>query len=418
MVKVVLGIGNVIETIIIFNYWINSFERRFSKKTTYIVYWVASILNVVKGYFTIDDKVLRSITTHLVLIPLMAILFKDKWARKIVVYITYFFCTFMAELVAVIIPKYLFNYELVLDGSVESYLSIILDFLLITLFNFIGLMAIRRGKLDPNSKATQMTGLFLTIQALVAFILIQAAFSKELTLRRGVLITVFTMVIALLVDLLIFRYSRQLASEAAKAEYHKRVAEIEGQHFHEMRKQYDQFRRTAHDYLNHVKVIEGTADGQQREEYVHTLRENLEGLESTSFCNSPTLDALLFFKTQEAKSREGRLHIEICDCSGLTVSDYDLCTIVSNLLDNAIEAVEQTDEKEIKLRMDRKASRLIIKVENSSNPVEGDFQTTKDDKKAHGFGLESIKVTAQKYDGDALFRYHDGEFTSVVNLTE
>ena len=414
----ILILGNIVETLIIYNYWIHTLERRYSLKITNIAYFSASALNIVKSYYTVDNKILRAFTTHILLITLMGVLFKDKWPRKILIYLTYFFCTFAAEMVALLLSKYLFNYDLVLDGSFASYFWELIDFLLIVLFNLLALLAIRRGKLNPGSRALQMDFLFLTTQALAAFLLLEAAYSPELTHSKAALIVAFTLVTSVLVDYLIFHYSKQLTQEAASADYLKRESELKDQHFQEMRRQYEQFRRTQHDFLNHIRVIEETMNSEKKEQYVQTLRENLEAMERTSFCNSPSLDALLFYKSREAQERGVNLRMEICDCANLTVSDYDCCTIVSNLLDNSIEAAEQTEEKDVTLHMNRKAGRLLILVENSSNPVEPDLVSTKEDKESHGIGLESIRETARKYDGDTVFRYHDGIFESVVNLEE
>ena len=414
----IVVLGNIIEMFIIFNYWINSLKRRFSNKATVITFFSVAAFIVLFSYLTLDQKILRAVTVHIILLTLMGILFKDKWPRKIMIYLVYYFCTLTAEVTSLLLSKYLFNYDLVLDGSVASYFWEIINFFLIILFNLTALLAIRNGKLDPNSKTLQMTFLFMTIQALTAFFIIQVVYAPDLSFTRGILIVLFTLIASLLADILIFRYSNQLTRDAARADYLKVESDLKDQHFQEMRRQYEQFRRTEHDFLNHVRVIERTLDLEKKAEYVRTLRENLEALNRTSFCNSPALDALLFYKREEAQGKGIDLQMEICDCEGISVTDYDLCTIISNLLDNGAEAAEQTREKKVDLQITRKAGRLLIKVKNSSNPIEPDMKTSKEDKRRHGLGLESIRETARKYDGDTLFEYKDGIFESVINVEE
>ena len=410
--------GNIMESLIIYNYWIHSLDRRFSREITNAVYFGASALLILQAGFLLDEKIVRAVVTHVVLLTLMAVLFTDKWPRKILIYLMYFFCTLAAEIVSLTLAGYLFDYDLVLDGSAASYFWEIIDFFLIALFNLTALLALRRGRLDPGSRALQMTFLFLTVQALAAFFMIEVIYTPELSFRRGLVIVSFTLAASLFADILIFRFSTQLSEAAARADYLKLESDLKDRHFREMRKQYEAFRRTEHDLLNHLRVIEGTPDTERRAEYVRTLRENLETLNRTSFCNSPALDALLYFKHDEARSRGIGLRTEICDCGGLTVTDYDLCAIVSNLLDNAIEASAETREKRIDLQISRRAGRLIIKAENTSNPVDPDMKTKKADRSRHGLGLESIRAAAEKYDGDTLFAYREGVFESVVNLEE
>ena len=54
---------------------------------------------------------------------------------------------------------------------------------------------------------------------------------------------------------------------------------------------------------------------------------------------------------------------------------------------------------------------------NSSLPVDEELKTTKSDKVNHGIGIGNIRDTAEKYDGDVFFKYADGEFVSIINMS-
>ena len=110
------------------------------------------------------------------------------------------------------------------------------------------------------------------------------------------------------------------------------------------------------------------------------------------------------------------LEYEICSFNDIKIQDFDLCTVVSNMLDNGIEAAEKTAERYVKFQINRKSGRLLIILRNSSPDVDGNLDTTKEDINFHGIGIKQIKSVTAKYDGDCVFRYENGEFISVINM--
>jgi hypothetical protein CLOSPO_01726 len=84
----------------------------------------------------------------------------------------------------------------------------------------------------------------------------------------------------------------------------------------------------------------------------------------------------------------------------------DITVILGNLLDNALRAIKEVnehgEESMLHLNLNYTKGRLILRIENSYlnvNLVQGNFLTTKKDKKGHGLGLESVKEVLSKYDG-------------------
>ena len=107
-----------------------------------------------------------------------------------------------------------------------------------------------------------------------------------------------------------------------------------------------------------------------------------------------------------------------------SIKPVDLCIILSNALDNAIEAnigIENPENRYIKLKMHGDETYTVISVINPTPAVPvrlsgNRYLTSKKDKGNHGFGLKSIESTAKKYDGEMLTKCEDGTFTLVIKL--
>ena len=105
------------------------------------------------------------------------------------------------------------------------------------------------------------------------------------------------------------------------------------------------------------------------------------------------------------------------------IRSVDLVAILGNLLDNALEAVEGTEGnlRFINLTIRRINEMLIIKLENGCKAVpvitEGELKTTKKDADLHGWGLKSVRTTAERYDGIVETEYGGCRFCTVVTLS-
>ena len=125
------------------------------------------------------------------------------------------------------------------------------------------------------------------------------------------------------------------------------------------------------------------------------------------------LDALFNTKASEAIQQGIDIDFTVNDLSKLPFEASDMVVLLSNLLDNAIEANQQySGDKKIHVTalFERK---FLFSIRNTSNPVKIEnetIQTTKPDPQRHGFGLSNVKLILEKYHGDFTMFYEDGWF--------
>lgn len=107
--------------------------------------------------------------------------------------------------------------------------------------------------------------------------------------------------------------------------------------------------------------------------------------------------------------------LKVNDLSGLKMEEEDIVIILSNLLNNALEACEHCEEKRIKLKFVLENGQAVISVKNSmaATPVveSGKVLTSKiKDVQEHGMGIQNVVETVEKYGGRYMVDYGEGEF--------
>ncbi len=190
---------------------------------------------------------------------------------------------------------------------------------------------------------------------------------------------------------------------------------------------YNRTRNFRHDIKNHILTMNILAENGDLDEIKKYLRE-MSGITDESqyirITGISAVDAILNEKLYEAQSDSISTNYDVMNMKANSIKPVDMCIILSNALDNAIEAnrkIEDPENRYIKLRMHGDESYTVISVSNPAvsvpaNITQGHRITSKSDKENHGFGLKSIESTAKKYDGEMLTKFEDKVFTLVIKL--
>ncbi|MBP3922487.1 MAG: GHKL domain-containing protein [Ruminiclostridium sp.] len=199
-------------------------------------------------------------------------------------------------------------------------------------------------------------------------------------------------------------------------------AEAEQSYYNEINRKYEQSRAIRHDINNHLTVIsmlieKGDTKGAMK--YINEVFDETSLAMQPLKTGSDVLDALLYKKTELAKKSDITLSYEVNASLDVGISNYDMCVIFGNILDNAIEASAKSEgEREITLTVGTQHEMLYISCHNSHSgeiKEQGDkLVTTKADSTMHGIGLSRIKTVAEKYGGTVKVSYDKTSFLIEV----
>jgi len=197
------------------------------------------------------------------------------------------------------------------------------------------------------------------------------------------------------------------------------------QHIIEVEKLYGDIRALKHDMGNHISVLENLFaknEAKEFEKYLTELKEtysvSVEGIRT----GNPITDVILTQKQKEAEERGIDFECKFVYPSDTSINAFDVSVILNNAIENAFEGVEGCDNPCVSISAYRKKKVYMVEVKNRiKEKVEIDNETglpetTKTDKRSHGFGLANIRKVAQKYYGDIDISQNESEFTLTVML--
>ncbi len=157
-------------------------------------------------------------------------------------------------------------------------------------------------------------------------------------------------------------------------------------------------------------------------QYLDKLNDMSGNAPKVEFSDNYVIDSIVHYGISEAEAAGIKMTADIDVDKDLNIPDEDLCTFLVNMLDNAIEACQKTDnERFIELRIKKNKGFLSIKCRNScidnENNSTGHLSTTKKDKLNHGFGLEQMERIAKKYNSILDISIANGVFTVQTTLS-
>ena len=233
--------------------------------------------------------------------------------------------------------------------------------------------------------------------------------------------------VVLMMSVLVFNINRQYEVEKELAKLRSEQAELLERDYTNLNRAYQVNARLFHDLHNHIGVLRQFLAHEKYGEavrYLDELQAPVQNLTATVWTGDETADYLINSKAAAAEADGIRFHVQVEFPRRTNIRSVDLCAILGNLLDNAIEAARQVPDpsgRTVALTIRRIHQMLVIKVENSFSAVpvqkNGELKTTKTEGGLHGWGLKSAQTAAEKYDGMVQAGVFGEVFRAVATLS-
>ncbi len=204
-----------------------------------------------------------------------------------------------------------------------------------------------------------------------------------------------------------------LQAEAQKNEINKT--------FYDLLEQKNEDQRVlAHDIKHHLSVINMMENIDDVKTYLAKVRPEFEKWQYIGKSKNKMLDLIISKYSYICETEHISFLADIRSSNLSFIEDNDLASILSNLLDNAVEAARETDNAEIRLVTKREKNFYVLSIVNSSARAPKSHGekliTTKKDSLFHGYGTKSVERTAKKYDGICHWEYVESDKTFHYNI--
>lgn len=379
---------------------------------------------VLIAYLRPEDELLYWI--RLLLIFLTFVLFiEERWKRKVVLFL---FSVGFIDVVATPIRTLLVITEFIRKKELNSVFGTALEFLCI-----LGLTCYIKKRDKIIEWLKNLPTRYYLIGFLCSFMVTGLTSYVEMEMEgrnynERIMISILMMVTVELLYIMcigaavIATFCKNYKEESLLKDEYLRLSK---QHYETLLKNTQEIRSLRHDMQSHVNALSYFSkekDWEKLQAYIEEVNENAQKVRPyTVNVNHGFINAIL----EDSLSKEPEIAFS-CDGkipADIQIDDFDLCTIFSNLIRNAVEACNRLPEdakKWIHLDLYMLQDNLYIRMENpvmsEINVQKLEGSTSKEDKKNHGFGIYNLKNAVEKYQGEVSFDCEDQKFIAEIVL--
>ena len=249
---------------------------------------------------------------------------------------------------------------------------------------------------------------------------------SRIILQVAVILSLCFILLAVIAAIISIMFSSRYQENKRENEMILLTSTMLEKNYSQIQRNQEQIRQQMHDFKNHLRTIDGLLiQDNKAKEYIAELLCTAYG--QSTYCQSgnAVIDSIINCKQTDSETQQIAFSCQINLPESLPIAAIDICAILGNQLDNAIEAcakIEDIDKRFIHVIIAAKETFVMFKVVNSAarNPFneQNELITEKDNSKGiHGFGVKNIKETVSRYNGELINSYSNERFTSMAMLS-
>ncbi len=353
----------------------------------------------------------------------------------------YKLCSVMITIFFINLVDYIISYSLILifgrSLNIADGVAMILSpgtsrtvFILVNKFLQIAVFFAFK-KIYPKFKLLNTRSVtILLITVTLAFVVLSVLTSLILTssvalLQIAIILSLFFIGITIISVITLTAVSFKYQNEKREKELLNLTNSMMEKNYTEIKHIQNTIRKQVHDFKNHLRTIDGLLpENCEAKTYISDLLDVSYRQAQNCNCGNEIIDSIINCKMNEAILHDIDFVHKIQFDKELKISPVDICAILANQIDNALEAcinIPEIENRKITVEIWQKESFTFFKIMNTvkNNPFKSDgtLETSKDDKELHGYGIKNIQETANKHNGYLKNDYINGSFISLVMIS-
>ena len=188
----------------------------------------------------------------------------------------------------------------------------------------------------------------------------------------------------------------------------------------QLQRKTQQYRHDMRHHFNLLKSLAMDNNISQIQQYLQTVQKDIEDITPVRYCNNDVVNILLSYYASNAKEKQVEISITASLPNKLIYRDTELCSLLSNGLENAITAasrISDPQQRKVSIHLGTHGENILIQIENtySGNLIWKDGLPCTQ-QKGHGLGTQSIRAIARSHGGEATFRTRNDLFQLRIIL--
>lgn len=343
-------------------------------------------------------------------------IYKNAFSSSIISIILLFFSQILSTLIVIFIHYLIALFSFTIEFSIFSSLrTILLNLLMISSLRFF-VYFFQKHPLQSMNNKKNVYLIFLVILTIVLFFLLfptSGLLMSNVTTSSKLRFHIILIGSIFLVDIIFLPFILKLIRDAHLESILDTLQEEvkkELDYYNTLENQLAQMRKIRHDFNNQLQTAYMLLENPNLE--ISSIPDHSKLLSTPQFCENKILDFILQSSYSHAKELGISLDFDVVVPDSIGVENIDLCSIFSNLLNNAIHAAQKTENPFISLKVSYSNNELIVELSNTTLEKELEYR----DPKFHGYGLLILNDLAKKYNGNFSTQKKKGIFYAYFSI--
>jgi two-component system sensor histidine kinase AgrC len=410
MEGILLGIiGNIIRVYAIYRGMEVLFDSKKELRWHKISAYFCFILFTSAGYYLVH-QVYITFTLNILSLSIISLCYTGTVLKKIVVVTSIYVVNIMTESLLLFMPESYPGQDSVTEGILQCIMGM----------GMLVIAVLYEKTIKLRTKNMELP-VYLWGSVLLIPLLSFAMMLKITMIRRNFGESVTELILGILIInvLIIYLYDalQNYYKEKADKENLEKLVSGYSRQLNIMTESYAQIREIRHDLKHHIFSLTHLIQNNQKAEvlnYIAQMERHICNPEEYASSGNKEIDSILNYFLNEAKESLDQLHVHIGISNELNLNSFYASVVIGNLLENAISASQNSEEKYLSIKLIETQNALLIKIENSYDGIishkNGNLTTRKKEKGSHGIGLQSVKRIVTETGGVLETSWDDKHF--------
>lgn len=412
-------INTILENLILILYLSKVMTGKYKSPLPYVIGIVLSTAAMSAAQFLSGDVPILFGTTIAVMIGLSLFLFSDDIKQKLFYVMIYLLIILISDQICMVLIYFLRlgTPALILEAGAGRILGMICSKLMYLWMQML-LYRFLKHKVRELPFKYWIT---VAVMPFISIIILYAVFSSltDPDTYFNMFVYLMSIIGVLYFNIIMFDFFENHDSRI-KLSFMEAASKREAENYKTLELSYREMQKLKHDFHNELEILLSLIAEKNysaAKDRINELSEFIDTSAAVCYTGNEAADSLINSKISLAKHKGISVTAKINLFTPLNVSPLEYCRIIGNALDNAIEACEKVEPEKMFIFISIKnvENSVLTDISNSAAYTDTtDLSSSKPQKQLHGFGIQSIRSSAERLGGTVSFRYENGVFTFTL----